>query len=132
MGSITPFNIAVPDAQLEQLHQKLEQAAFPDELDEAGWGMGVPLSEMKRLVTTWREKFDWRTQEQKLNEQLKQFTVPVSVDGFGELDIHVVHHRSGSPRAIPLLFIHGCAEFISSNSGLDLANCICIRAGKLP
>jgi microsomal epoxide hydrolase len=115
MGSITPFNIAVPDTQLQQLHQKLEQASFPDELDEAGWDMGVPLSEMKRLVTTWRENFDWRAQEKKLNDQLNQFTVPVPVDGFGELDIHVVHHRSGNPRAIPLLFIHGCTSTFSNS-----------------
>lgn len=119
MGSITPFKIAVPDAQLNQLHQKLEAATFPDELDEAGWDMGVPLSEMKRLVTTWRENFDWRAQEKTLNEQLNQFIVPVPVDGFGELDIHVVHHRSESTRAIPLLFIHGCKLFIFFNSKSD-------------
>lgn len=108
MSSIKPFSIAVPDEQLEQLHQKLSSATFPDELDEAGWDMGVPLSEMKRLVASWHNNFDWREQEKKLNDQLKQYIVPVSVDGFGELDIHVVHHRSGKPNAIPLLFIHGC------------------------
>lgn len=108
MSSIKPFNIAVSDEQLEQLHQKLSSATFPDELDEAGWDMGVPLAEMKRLVAAWRESFYWRAQEKKLNEQLRQFIVPVSVDGFGELDIHVVHHRSKKPNAIPLLFIHGC------------------------
>ncbi|KAJ6108392.1 Alpha/beta hydrolase fold-1 [Penicillium sp. IBT 18751x] len=107
MSSISTFNIAVPDSQLKQLNEKLHAATFPDELDEAGWDMGVPLSEMKRLVTVWRESFDWRAQEKKLNEQLNQFIVPISVDGFGELDIHVVHHRNGNPRAIPLLFIHG-------------------------
>lgn len=110
MDTVTPFNIAVSDAQINQLHQKLEQATFPDELDAAGWDMGVPLDEMTRLITTWRKKFDWRAQEKKLNEQLQQFMVPVVVAGFGELDIHVVHHRSGNPRAIPLLFIHGCTN----------------------
>lgn len=108
MGSISTFNIAVPDSQLKQLNEHLEAATFPDELDEAGWDMGVPLSEMKRLITSWRENFDWRAREKKLNEQLNQFIVPIPVDGFGELDIHVVHHKNGSPRAIPLLFIHGC------------------------
>ncbi|KAJ5647153.1 Alpha/beta hydrolase fold-1 [Penicillium lividum] len=107
MTTITPFTIAVPDEHIRQLNQKLEQATFPDELDAAGWDMGVPLVDMKRLVITWRETFDWRAQEKKLNDQLKQFTVPVTVDDFGDLDIHVVHHRSGNPRAIPLLFIHG-------------------------
>jgi hypothetical protein len=119
MGSITPFKIAVSDAQLNQLHQKLKAATFPDELEEAGWDMGVPLPEMKRLVTTWREKYDWRAQEKTLNEQLNQFIVPVSVDGFGELDIHVVHHRSERTRAIPLLFIHGCKLLIFFHSKFD-------------
>lgn len=108
MANVTPFTINVPDEQINELHQKLQLATFPDELDAAGWTMGVPLDDMKRLVTTWPESFDWRVQEKKLNEQLKQFTVPISVDGFGELDIHIVHHRSENPRSIPLLFIHGC------------------------
>lgn len=108
MTTISPFTIAVPDAQIDQLHKKLEQATFPDEFDTAGWDMGVPLAEMKRLVTVWREKFDWRAREKKLNDLLQQYTVPISVDGFGELDIHVIHHRSGNPNAIPLLFVHGC------------------------
>jgi microsomal epoxide hydrolase len=108
MTTISPFTIAVPDSQIDQLHKKLENATFPDEFDTAGWGMGVPPAEMKRLVTVWRENFDWRAQERKLNEQLQQYSVPISVDGFGELDIHVIHHRSGKSNAIPLLFIHGC------------------------
>ncbi|KAJ5172464.1 Alpha/beta hydrolase fold-1 [Penicillium capsulatum] len=107
MSPITPFNIAVPDAQLKQLRQKLEQTTLPDELNDAGWGMGVPLADVKRLITTWRDNFDWRAQEKKLNEQLCQFIVPVTVDGVGNMDIHVVHHRSRNPQAIPLLFIHG-------------------------
>ncbi|OOQ82179.1 epoxide hydrolase [Penicillium brasilianum] len=107
MTTISPFTIAVPDSQIDQLHKKLEHATFPDKFDTAGWGMGVPPAEMKRLVTLWREKFDWRAQESKLNEQLQQYKVPISVDGFGELDIHVIHHRSGKSNAIPLLFIHG-------------------------
>ncbi|KAJ5232332.1 epoxide hydrolase [Penicillium chermesinum] len=107
MADITPFTIAVQEEQLDQLNQKLQLATFPDEIDAVGWDMGVPLADMKRLVTAWRETFDWRAQEKTLNDQLNQYTVPVTVDGFGELDIHVVHHRSGKNNAIPLLFIHG-------------------------
>jgi hypothetical protein len=108
MESETPYNIAVPDEQLQQLRQKLEHTSFPDELDASGWDMGVPLGEIKRLVTVWRDEFDWRAKEAELNENLKQVSVRVGVDGFGDLDIHTVHHRSGNSKAIPLLFIHGC------------------------
>jgi microsomal epoxide hydrolase len=108
MSKITPFSIKVPDAQLDQLRHKLDQTTFPDEIDAVGWDMGVPLEEIQRLITVWRDTFDWRAQERKLNEQLQQFTVTISVDGFGELEVHTLHHRSGNPNAIPLLFIHGC------------------------
>ncbi|KAJ5747704.1 uncharacterized protein N7511_009400 [Penicillium nucicola] len=107
MSSVNPYTIAVPDEQLQRLRQKLEHATFPDELDASGWEMGVPLGGIKRLVTVWRDSFDWRAQETKLNEQLKQVSVKVDIDGFGKLDIHAVHHRCENPNAIPLLFIHG-------------------------
>ncbi|KAL4873204.1 hypothetical protein BDV12DRAFT_98633 [Aspergillus spectabilis] len=102
-----PFSIAVPDADLERLHQKLDAATFPDELDNTGWDMGVPLEEIKRLTAYWRDGFNWREQEQRLNEQFEQFTLPVSVDGFKDIDLHHLHHTSKTPGAIPLLFIHG-------------------------
>lgn len=108
MNPITPFQIAVPDSHLQSLHQKLSLASFPDELDSADWDMGCPLSEMKRLTAYWKDGFDWREKEHKLNEQLPQFTTSVAVSDFGELDIHFVHQRSITPGAIPLLFIHGC------------------------
>lgn len=106
--SVKPFTISVPDSQLQKLREKLTLATFPDELDEAGWDMGAPLDEVKRLATAWKDNFNWREKERQLNEQLTQFTVPVPVKGFGELDIHFLHHRSQCPNAIPLLFVHGC------------------------
>lgn len=49
--SIKPFTIAVPDSKLQILHQKLNLATFPDELDNAEWDLGVPLDEIKRLTS---------------------------------------------------------------------------------
>ncbi|KAL2852861.1 Alpha/Beta hydrolase protein [Aspergillus pseudoustus] len=102
-----PFQIKVPDVEFERLHQKLDATTFPDELGSAGWDMGVPLSEIKRLAAYWRSGFDWRKQEAKLNTQFKQFTVSVSVEGYEDLELHYLHHISETPGAIPLLFIHG-------------------------
>lgn len=39
--------------------------------------------------------------------KLPQFTRQVEVEGFGELNIHVVHQKSTVKNAIPLLFVHG-------------------------
>lgn len=108
MNTIRPFTISIPDSQLDLLHQKLQAATFPDELDAAGWDLGVPLDEIKRLTAYWRDGFDWRAKEKELNGKLHQFMVSVSVSGFVQLDIHCVHQRSPMPGAIPLLFLHGC------------------------
>lgn len=101
------YKIAVPDAALDQLRQKLALASFPDELSGAGWSLGAPLDDVKRLADKWRS-FDWRAAEAELNT-LPQYKTDIEVAGFGDLGIHYVHQRSGSPGAIPLLFCHGCA-----------------------
>ncbi|KAI9368063.1 Alpha/Beta hydrolase protein [Aspergillus egyptiacus] len=101
------FHIAVPDVDLERLRAKLDATTFPDELDNAGWDTGVPLDEIRRLAAYWRDGFNWREQEKRLNEQLNHFTMPVSVEGFEDLQVHYLHHTSKTPGAIPLLFLHG-------------------------
>lgn len=106
-----PFAVAVPDNHIAHLKQKLDLTRWPDELDGAAWDYGVPLADVKRLVQHWRDGFDWRAQEQKINDTFagQQFTTDVEVDGHGTLNIHFVQKRSPREGAIPLLFCHGCA-----------------------
>lgn len=106
MAEIKPFKIAIPDAKLDRLKQKLALTDFPDELEEAGWDYGTPLADVKRLTSYWRETFDWRAAEAKLNT-LPHFTTTVTVPQFEPLILHFLHQRSPSPSAIPLLFCHG-------------------------
>ena len=109
MADIKPYQISVPDSELERLRQKLSTASFPDELDEAGWSYGAPLADVKRLAAYWKDGFDWRKAEAKLNE-LPSFQTPIQVDGFEPLNIHFVHQKSNINEAIPLLFCHGCKQ----------------------
>ena len=111
MASIEPYTISVPEEQHERLTKKLEATTFPDDLDQAGWDYGAPLADVKRLAAYWRQKFDWRKQEAKLNE-LPNFKTAIQVDGFESLDIHFVHQKSNVDGAIPLLFSHGCALLV--------------------
>jgi len=97
---IVPFTIRVPDATLDDLKQRLTRARFPEPL-QPDWSYGTDLSYLKELVTYWRDRFDWRAQERKLN-QLEQFTT--TIDG---LQVHFVHRRSRQPNAFPLLVTHG-------------------------
>lgn len=105
-SKVRPFTISVPEDKIEALNAKLEHAVFPNELTDAKWSMGSPLADVKRLATYWKNNFNWRKTEAKLNEY-PQFTVPVSVPGFEALEIHFIHQRSQRANAIPLCFIHG-------------------------
>ena len=106
---IKPYKIAVPDKALELVKAKLESSTFFDEVDFSdNWDYGVPLSDVKRLAAHWKDGFNWREQEARINDTLPQFTTTVNVEGFGDLEMHFVHQKSGDPNSIPLLFSHGC------------------------
>ncbi|KAA1473721.1 alpha/beta-hydrolase [Dentipellis sp. KUC8613] len=102
-----PFTIAIPDDALALLHQKLAVTRFPDELDDAGWEYGAPLFDVRRLGERWKNGFDWRAQEARINAELPMFTRDLDVEGHGTLNVHYVHKRSDVETAIPLLFVHG-------------------------
>ncbi|KAM7205987.1 alpha/beta-hydrolase [Rhypophila sp. PSN 637] len=107
-SEIQPFTISIPGFKLDLLKQKIAIATFPDDGSSMAddWAYGTPVSDLKRLVDYWQNEFDWRAVERKLNK-LPQFTTTVPVAGFGELNIHFVHQKSGKQGSIPLLFCHG-------------------------
>ncbi len=74
---------------------------WPDEIAGEGWRYGTSLAYMKELVAYWRDGYDWRAQEARLNE-LPQFTVPM-----GDLDLHFIHAKGVGPSPLPLLISHG-------------------------
>ena len=102
------YKIAVTDEDLALLKRKLELSRFPDELQQAGWDYGAPLTDIKRLAARWKEGYDWRKHEAELNV-LPMFTRDIVIDDHGSLNIHYVHQQSMVKNAIPLLFVHGCA-----------------------
>ncbi|KAJ9668560.1 hypothetical protein H2201_001202 [Coniosporium apollinis] len=103
----SPYTISVPDQAIDDLRERLSIAKFPDELEAPNqWVYGAPLADVKRLAQYWRSGFDWRKAESKLNE-LPNFRRAISVDGYGDINVHYVHQRSPIQNAIPLLFCHG-------------------------
>jgi hypothetical protein len=107
MAAIKPFKIDIPEEKIQRLKQKIAAAEYPDELpDVEPWTRGAPLSDLKRLAEYWQNGFDWRKQENKLNE-LPQYMTEIEIDGFGTYDIHFVHQPSHVKNAIPLVFCHG-------------------------
>jgi len=107
MASIKPYKVAIPDAALKRLHQKLELTDLPKhEIEGAEWTYGTPLKDIQQLIEYWKTKFDWREMEIGLNH-LPNFMTQITVDGFDPLDIHFLHQKSKVKGAIPLLFVHG-------------------------
>lgn len=105
-GTPKPFKISVPSTEIETLNSKLATTTFPSELGDAGWSMGAPLSDVRRIAEYWHKSFSWRRAEEQLNSY-PHYTAPIQVKGFEELEIHFIHQRSKRENAIPLLFIHG-------------------------
>src|SRR5947209_5760489 len=77
-ATIRPFRIAIPQADLDDLRERLARTRWPDELPGVGWSRGVPLAYLKELAEYWRTGYDWRTYEARLNE-FPQFTT--TIDG---------------------------------------------------
>ena len=102
------FRIAVQEEHISILQQKLALTTLPDELEDVGWDYGAPLADIRRLVSRWKEGYDWRKHEAQLNAELPQFTRDIEVEGHGTLNIHYIHKKSEVVDAIPLLFVHGC------------------------
>jgi len=100
-AEIRPFRIAIPQADLDDLGDRLARTRWPDELPGVGWSRGVPLAYLKQLTEYWRSGYDWRRQEARLN-QFPQFTT--IIDGH---NVHFLHVRSPEPDALPLVITHG-------------------------
>jgi hypothetical protein len=59
-AAIRPFRIAIPQADLDDLRDRLARTRWPDELPGVGWNYGVPLDYVKNLTEYWRTGYDWR------------------------------------------------------------------------
>src|SRR5436853_6245489 len=95
------FEIRLDASVLEDLRSRLARTRFPDQIEATGWEYGVPIDYVRELVEYWRDEYDWRAHEARLNE-LPHFRTPI--DG---QSIHFIHARSARPDAFPLLLLHG-------------------------
>jgi hypothetical protein len=60
---IQPFTIHIPQADLDDLQDRLKRTRWPDEVDNAGWDYGANLAYMQELIAYWRTAYNWRLQE---------------------------------------------------------------------
>lgn len=100
-ASIRPFRIAIDDAVLVDLRQRLRATRWPEPETVDDWSQGTPLAWLREVCAYWAESYDWRAREALLN-RFSQFVTTID-----ELDVHFIHQRSPHPGARPLLITHG-------------------------
>jgi microsomal epoxide hydrolase len=100
-GGPRPFTIHVPEDVLQDLRERLARTRWPDEAPGSGWRYGTNLAYLRGLCQYWRERYDWRAHEARLNA-FRQFTVPLA-----GIELHFIHERGAGPDPLPLLVSHG-------------------------
>ena len=100
-AAVRPFRIDIPQAELDDLRDRLARTRWPDQLPGVGWDYGIALENVRELAEYWRTSYDWRVHERRLNS-FPQFTT--EIDG---QTVHFLHVRSASPAAVPLIMTHG-------------------------
>src|SRR5436305_8897954 len=98
---LTPFRIEIPEAELTDLHDRLDRTRWPERETVSDWSQGIPLAYLQELCQYWRERYEWRRAEARLNE-LAQFRTEIDA-----LGIHFIHARSPHEKAFPLILTHG-------------------------
>lgn len=83
MNAIRPFTLDIPEADLADLAARLDRTRWPEAATVDDWTQGTPLAALGELVAYWRNGYDWRRCEARLNA-LGQFVT--EIDG---LDIHL-------------------------------------------
>jgi pimeloyl-ACP methyl ester carboxylesterase len=99
---VEPFRLHVPDSVLTDLKERLARTRLPD-TEPAGrrWRYGTSLAYMRDVVTHWRDRYDWRAGEARINAFSHQKTT------LGGKKIHFILERGSGDDPMPLLLTHG-------------------------
>ncbi|MEV4469363.1 epoxide hydrolase family protein [Nonomuraea salmonea] len=137
MEEITAFRIDIPQADLDELRERVRRTRWAGALP-GGWDRGVPVDHLRELAAYWAGGFDWRAQEARLNA-FAQYTTVID-----RQRVHFLHVRSPEPGAVPLIMTHSwpnsVAEFLDvigpltdpRAHGLDPSTAFHVVAPSLP
>jgi pimeloyl-ACP methyl ester carboxylesterase len=98
--SVMATTLRISDAAIADLRERLGAPAFPTRR-RARPGHGADLEYTRQLVEYWRNGFDWRAQEARLNA-FPQYTTELF-----DIGLHFLHVPGRGPAPTPLLLLHG-------------------------
>lgn len=97
---IRPFRVEISQADLDDLQDRLARTRLPRPAPGDDWDYGTPNHYLRETVDHWRDGFDWRAQEARMNAFPHYLT---EIDG---QTIHFIHVPSAEPGAKALLLAH--------------------------
>ena len=98
--------IAVPQAALDDLRERLAATRWPERETVDDWSQGIPLAYVQELCAYWADTYDWRRVEAELN-RFEQLRFRPTSARRTRLGIQVLHAPSPHPGALPLVLTHG-------------------------
>lgn len=98
---IKPFKINFSNEGLIDLQNRLNISRLPDEIENQDWSYGTNKKTLQELINYWKNGYDWRKEEAKLND-LPQFTTQID-----DINVHFIHIKSNVQNAKTILFLHG-------------------------
>jgi pimeloyl-ACP methyl ester carboxylesterase len=106
MSELKPHPIAVAEAELDDLRDRLRRTRWPERETVDDWTQGIPLAYVQELCARWIDGYDWRRVEAELN-RFEQVRFTPDVGAPDTLGIQVLHAPSPQPDALPLVLTHG-------------------------
>uniref|UniRef100_A0A1A7YPW9 Epoxide hydrolase n=1 Tax=Iconisemion striatum TaxID=60296 RepID=A0A1A7YPW9_9TELE len=102
--TVYPFTVKTSDEEIKDLHRRIDSFRFSDPLEDSGFNYGFNSTYLKKVVSYWRNEFDWKKQVAMLN---KYSHFKTKIEG---LDVHFIHVRPaarGDQKVLPLMLVHG-------------------------
>ncbi|XP_055003128.1 epoxide hydrolase 1 [Sorex araneus] len=103
--SIRPFKVETSEEEIKDLHRRLDNVRLTAPLEDSRFHYGFNINYLKKVITYWKNEFDWKKQVEILN---KYPHFKTKIEG---LDIHFIHVKppnlpSGRTPKV-LLMVHG-------------------------
>ncbi|XP_062980322.1 epoxide hydrolase 1-like [Elgaria multicarinata webbii] len=102
---IRSFQVKTSENEIQDLYQRLDQTRYTPPLEGAAFNYGFNSNYLQRVVSYWRNQFDWQKQVKILNQYPHYKT---TIEG---IEIHFIHvkpsHIPKGEAARPLLMVHG-------------------------
>lgn len=99
MSDMSAFKIRVDRSRLDFIRRRVDEFQFPTLPRNTGWSYGVDCAFFQKLLSDWREHFDWGEVERKLND------LPQFIANINGRELHFLRFNGGN--GPPLLLLHG-------------------------